>query len=255
VWFFANFWRCLEVLTVLFALSSQVLYTTQRSYTEIAWEKLEQEDYPAVLKNNPRTESIVGDISAASEAHQWQLASLGCVIFFSMVKFMKILSGTKFFEMTKGTYFEAGWCLAANVLFIFVVYSGFIHVSLILFKRSADFTGILRSAQMIMGYCAGMYTSTDLREMHPFRGGWFLWWQHLFINCILMNTLAVLLENSFRESKDLYLEQKEFRQLTRKSFRTKFANRKENLKRIKKSKINKSEKYRDLPRDDDGEMF
>ena len=95
VWFFANFWRCLEVLTVLFALSSQVLYTTQRSYTGvsclyykllfvtvyyykvIAWQKLEQEDYPEVLKNDPRTESIVGDISAASDAHQWQLASLG----------------------------------------------------------------------------------------------------------------------------------------------------------------------------------
>ena len=49
------------------------------------------------------------------------------------------------------------------------------------------------------------------------------------------------------------MEIQEFHQLTRKSFRTKFANRKENLKRIKETK--KSKKYTDLPRDNENEIF
>ena len=62
-----------------------------------------------------------------------------------------------------------------HVLFIMVVYGGFVNVSLILFKeavcrclsarpssshshtagsqRSYDFTNVIRSAQMVMGYC------------------------------------------------------------------------------------------------------
>ena len=42
---------------------------------------------------------------------RWQLAYLGFVIFFTMIKFMKILSGTHFFEMTKGTYFKVTFWL------------------------------------------------------------------------------------------------------------------------------------------------
>jgi len=78
----------------------------------------------------------------------------GSVIFFTLIKFMKILSGTHFFEMTKGTYFKAGYALLANVLFIFVVYFGFVHVARILFHRTADFSDLMRSADMVMGFCA-----------------------------------------------------------------------------------------------------
>ena len=45
--------------------------------------------------------SIVDDLAAASASHQWELACLGLVIFLVMLKFMKILSGTKFFELIK----------------------------------------------------------------------------------------------------------------------------------------------------------
>ena len=129
-------------------------YTSQRAYTNIVWEKLEEENYETLLKENPFKHSIVGDIAAAANAHRnrdsswthfqhpifaptilnighfqltgfsvsavftldkffddksferWQLAYLGFVIFFTLIKFMKILSGTHFFEMTKGTYFK-----------------------------------------------------------------------------------------------------------------------------------------------------
>ena len=55
------------------------------------------------------------------------------------------------------------------MLFIFVVYFGFVHVARILFHRTADFSDLMRSADMVMGFCAGMYTSTDLRRVHHFR--------------------------------------------------------------------------------------
>lgn len=54
------------------------------------------------MDNLTNSYSIVGDLTAASSAHQWQLACLGLVIFLVMLKMMKILSGTKFFELIKG---------------------------------------------------------------------------------------------------------------------------------------------------------
>lgn len=250
--FFSSFWRCIEVFAIISALSSQMYYTSQRAYTNIVWEKLEKEDYESLLKENPFKYSIVGDVAAAANAHRWQLAYLGFVIFFTLIKFMKILSGTHFFEMTKGTYFKAGYALLANVLFIFVVYFGFVHVARILFHRTADFSDLMRSADMVMGFCAGMYTSTDLRRVHHFRAGWYLVFLELIINCILMNTLAVILENSFRESKDQFEAASELHHMTRKHFRTKFANRKENLQKLSKTK---KKGFKDLPRDSDDDLF
>ena len=60
--------------------------------------------------------------------------------------------------------------MIANTAYLFAVYFGFVHISLILFKRTNDFSNIWRAAQMTMGFTAGMYTSTDLRVIHPWRG-------------------------------------------------------------------------------------
>ena len=49
-----------------------------------------------------------------------------------------------------------------------------------------------------------------------FLGGWYIWWQHLALNCVLMNTIAVVLEDSFREAKDQMDALKEQKHLTRK---------------------------------------
>ena len=48
----------------------------------------------------------IGKFFDDESVERWQLAYLGFVIFFTLIKFMKILSGTHFFEMTKGTYFK-----------------------------------------------------------------------------------------------------------------------------------------------------
>ena len=105
----------------------------------------------------------------------------------------------------------------------------------------------MRSADMVMSFYAGMYTSTDLRRVHHFRkyskcsiqrsfhfikarvriwkrAGWYLVFLELIINCILMNTLAVILENSFRESKDQFEAASELHHMTRKHFRFGFFN-------------------------------
>jgi len=67
-----------------------------------------------------------------------------------------------------------------------------------------------------------------------------------------MNTLAVILENSFRESKDQFEAASELHHMTRKHFRTKFANRKENLQILGKIK---KKGFKDLPRDNDDDLF
>ena len=56
------------------------------------------------------------------------------------------------------------------------------------------------------------------------RAGWYLVFLELIINCILMNTLAVILENSFRESKDQFEAASELHHMTRKHFRLGFFN-------------------------------
>ena len=45
-------------------------YTSQRAYTNIVWQKLEEEDYETLLKENPFKHSIVGDVAAAANAHR-----------------------------------------------------------------------------------------------------------------------------------------------------------------------------------------
>ena len=45
-------------------------YTSQRAYTNIVWQKLEEEDYDTLLKENPFKHSIVGDVAAAANAHR-----------------------------------------------------------------------------------------------------------------------------------------------------------------------------------------
>lgn len=88
---------------------------------DIAWDKLKTKDYDTHLARSPLRSvhlsllndiifnltifsySIVDDLSAASASHQWELACLGLVIFLVMLKFMKILSGTKFFELIKAS--------------------------------------------------------------------------------------------------------------------------------------------------------
>ena len=45
-------------------------YTSQRAYTNIVWEKLEEENYETLLKENPFKQLIVGDVAAAANAHR-----------------------------------------------------------------------------------------------------------------------------------------------------------------------------------------
>ena len=77
---------------------------------------------------------------------------------------------------------------------------------------------------------AGFYTSTDLLDFHPFLGGWYLFYHKLIFDFLLMTVTTVILENSFRENKELFERKKQLKRISRKRFRSKMATRKRKSK-------------------------
>ena len=79
-------------------------------------------------------------------------------------------------------------------------------------------------------YQAGFYTSTDLLDFHPYSGGWYLFYHRLIFDFLLMTVTTVILENSFRENKELFERKKKLKMISRKRFRSKMATRKKKCK-------------------------
>ena len=132
------------------------------------------------------------------------------------------------------------------------IFGGFVHASRVLFKETHDFSSPMRATQMVLGFSewilefssprggdkalvvnpwqAGFYTSTDLLDFHPFLGGWYLFYHKLIFDFLLMTVTTVILENSFRENKELFERKKQLKRISRKRFRSKMATRKKKSK-------------------------
>ena len=74
-----------------------------------------------------------------------------------------------------------------------------IPASCYLFPESLDFSSSLRAFQMVLGFSAGMYTSTDLLDFHYFSGCIFLFFHYVCICCIFLNFVAVILESYYKD--------------------------------------------------------
>ena len=124
----------------------------------------------------------------------WEL-----VIFVVYLKFMSIILGKKEFEKIFQIMREAATELKNHAILIFLLLLAFSRTSCYLFPESLDFSSSLRAFQMVLGFSAGMYTSTDLLDFHYFSGCIFLFFHYVCICCIFLNFVAVILESYYKD--------------------------------------------------------
>lgn len=152
------------------------------------------------------------------------------IIFLVYLKLMSVILGKKEFERIFQIMRAAATELKNHALFILIYILAFSRAGCYLFNESLDFSSSLRSFQMVLGFSAGMYTSTDMLDFHSYSGSIFLFCHYVCICLIFLNFVAVILESFY---KDIGAHAKQNNKITKmsvKKMRTLFATIKSELK-------------------------
>ena len=130
--------------------------------------------------------------------HQLLLAMAGFLVFFSTLKFIKILRFNKKIGLISSTLKHASAQLSAFAFCFLTIFLAFVGFFFLVFSSQlTEFMTVISSLQMCFEMLVGKFSFSDMVKSSPVLGPLFFFIYIIVVFCILVNMFVIILNKSF----------------------------------------------------------